>query len=688
LAHAARAASRLASVAPRDPAASAHTRACACAVVRPLDTHGCVAPSKLRLLLVVLALLGFAQAASAQTNIYEIRGNASAGSNDIWNFNASTGVETLVYSGYPGGNAATLAQRPSDGMIFYAINAASGQNGAVYSFNPATPSVAPVLLGNIGPSTSGGNVLSGFRMAFLGNTLYYMSGGGGADNDTLYTINQNTGQATSVATITGTGNGGDMAFNGGTLYIINQNRQLYTASVAGGAATLLGTVTFPGGITPNTLGIAFDSTGRMLLQAQSPANMYSITLPSLSATLLGPVGGGTTATGDLASAAVPAPDLSITKTDGVTNTYQGASLTYKVVVKNNGTYTVTGTVADTVPATLTGVTWTCAATAGSSCAAASGSGNSISTSATLLASGTATYTINGTVNASSGTLANTATVALPSWLADATPANNSATDTDNIVSAADLSITKAAASTFAVGSNASYTLTVHNAGPQSATGTITVTDALPSGLSFVSATGTGWTCSNSAGTVTCTNPGPLASGSNLSAITLTVAVAAAAAPSVSNTASVSNATFDPSSANNSSTAAASVLYLSLNKSYTLGGPNPTPGTDITYTVAFSNLGGVAVQQFVLTDPDTSSTLKISDNTDFKVGSVVTTLGGFTSVTVAYSNNGGATYAYTPASGGGGAPAGYDRNVTHVRWTFTGTLVSSSSGSVSFAARIR
>ena len=40
------------------------------------------------------------------------------------------------------------------------------------------------------------------------------------------------------------------------------------------------------------------------------------------------------------------------------------------------------------------------------------------------------------------------------------------------------------------------------------------------------------------------------------------------------------------------------------------------------------------------------------------------------------------------SGGGGAPAGYDRNVTHVRWTFTGTLLSSSSGSVSFAARIR
>src|SRR5438270_12718725 len=107
---------------------------------------------------------------------------------------------------------------------------------------------------------------------------------------------------------------------------------------------------------------------------------------------------------------------------------------------------------------------------------------------------------------------------------------------------------------------------------------------------------------------------------------------------------------------------------------------PPRSTLFPYTTLF--------RSFTLVDPDPSTTLKINDNTDFKVGSVSTTLGGFTSVTVAYSNNGGATFAYTPASGAGGAPAGYDRNVTHVRWTFTGSLVSSGSGSVSFTARIR
>ena len=61
------------------------------------------------------------------------------------------------------------------------------------------------------------------------------------------------------------------------------------------------------------------------------------------------------------------------------------------------------------------------------------------------------------------------------------------------------------------------------------------------------------------------------------------------------------------------------------------------------------------------------------------------------VAVAYSNNSGSTWAYTPASGAGGAPAGYDRLVTNVRWTFTGNLsptVPNNTGSVGFIARVR
>jgi uncharacterized repeat protein (TIGR01451 family) len=62
------------------------------------------------------------------------------------------------------------------------------------------------------------------------------------------------------------------------------------------------------------------------------------------------------------------------------------------------------------------------------------------------------------------------------------------------------------------GGNITYTLTVANAGPLPATG-ITVTDQLPASVTFVSATGTGAVCAESAGVVTCSLTSPLAPGS-------------------------------------------------------------------------------------------------------------------------------------------------------------------------------
>jgi len=78
--------------------------------------------------------------------------------------------------------------------------------------------------------------------------------------------------------------------------------------------------------------------------------------------------------------------------------------------------------------------------------------------------------------------------------------------------------------------------------------------------------------------------------------------------------------------------------------------------------------------------------------DFKVGSITSSPGTTGLVaTFEYSNDGGATWTYTPVSAGGGAPAGYDRNVTNVRWRFAGSLshlAPNNSGSVNFTVRIR
>jgi len=123
----------------------------------------------------------------------------------------------------------------------------------------------------------------------------------------------------------------------------------------------------------------------------------------------------------------PQADLSITKTDNGAAPNPGQTITYTLVARNAGPTAVTGaTVADTFPATLSGVTWTCAASAGSSCVA-SGSGN-LNQMINLAVAGTATYTVNTTVVPSATRLvANTATVTAPAAVEDPNQANNSAT---------------------------------------------------------------------------------------------------------------------------------------------------------------------------------------------------------------------------------------------------------------------
>ena len=104
---------------------------------------------------------------------------------------------------------------------------------------------------------------------------------------------------------------------------------------------------------------------------------------------------------------------------------------------------------------------------------------------------------------------------------------------------ADLTIAKTHSGNFTVGTNGVYTIAISNAGLAASAGLYTVTDTLPTGLTFVSGSGTGWTCSNAGQTVTCTNSTVIAASSSGNSITLTVLPATAGVPVVSNTATVS-----------------------------------------------------------------------------------------------------------------------------------------------------
>jgi uncharacterized repeat protein (TIGR01451 family) len=96
------------------------------------------------------------------------------------------------------------------------------------------------------------------------------------------------------------------------------------------------------------------------------------------------------------------------------------------------------------------------------------------------------------------------------------------------------------------GRTISYTLSIQNLGPTPATN-VTVTDNLPPGVSFVSATSTIATCSQSAGTVTCVIAS-LAPSNRPS--TVSVAVSTSTAGVIVNTASVVANEQDPNSSNN------------------------------------------------------------------------------------------------------------------------------------------
>ncbi|NOT33145.1 MAG: DUF11 domain-containing protein, partial [Candidatus Eisenbacteria bacterium] len=120
---------------------------------------------------------------------------------------------------------------------------------------------------------------------------------------------------------------------------------------------------------------------------------------------------------------------------------------------------------------------------------------------------------------------------------DRNPANNRAVDKLDVCGKPDLRIDKQHAEDFRVGENGQFTIVVSNEGVVPTTGTITVRDTLPNSLTFVSASGAGWTFTNSGQIVTATYPGPLDPGASAS-FTLIVSVGPGAAPEVCNAATV------------------------------------------------------------------------------------------------------------------------------------------------------
>jgi uncharacterized repeat protein (TIGR01451 family) len=195
------------------------------------------------------------------------------------------------------------------------------------------------------------------------------------------------------------------------------------------------------------------------------------------------------------------------------------------------------------------------------------------------------------------------------------------------------------------GGNVKYSLTVGNAGPDAASG-VSLSDTLPAGTTFVSATPGQGTCGQAAGVVSC-DLGGLASGASASVDVIVTTATVTAPTTITNTASVSATEGDPVSANNSSSEDTTVTPTSADVSVSQSdSPDPvTAAGDVNYAVVVANGGpdgatGVTLQDtiptgstFVSATPSQGTCSQSSGVVTCLLGSLASGVGANVSVVV-------------------------------------------------------
>jgi len=363
------------------------------------------------------------------------------------------------------------------------------------------------------------------------------------------------------------------------------------------------TDTLPAGVTFGSAsggGWTCSNVGNVSVTCTTAVLATGATAPVITVTVTAPTQGASLTNDASVSAATPDPDasnnsssadttvtpsadLAITKT-GPATVVAGGSVTYQLSVTNNGPSDASGvSVTDTLPA---GVTFASAAGTGWSC---THSGN-VSVTCTRAALATVAsapdITVVVTAPAQAGSITNAAKVSATT--ADPNVTNNDAAATTTVSPLADLSMTKTGPPTVTAAGSVTYQLVVTNNGPSDAAN-LSVADTLPTGVTFASAAGAGWTCSNAGNvSVTCTTA-LLAAGAT--SPTITVVVTAPAQPgALTNFASVSSTTPDPDLTNNTASASTTVTG-SADLAITKTGPaTVVAGAAISYQLSVTNHG--------------------------------------------------------------------------------------------------
>jgi uncharacterized repeat protein (TIGR01451 family) len=483
-----------------------------------------------------------------------------------------SGLSSLVLCSYLGGTGDDKA---------YGIALDSGANN-LFVVGQTSSNNFPVL-NPAQPASGGGFDAYIAKISVAGARVYatYL-GGGGDDRGTGIAVNSAgavyvTGFTSStnfptVSPLQSSNGGGSDAF------VAKLNAAgssfLYSTYLGGsGNETSVSTVT-------STNPIALDSSSNAYVTGYTASNNFATTLAPLQGTN---AGGASDAFVAKISDSAPAMEFALSAAPSSQTVNPGNSTTYTVTVTPVGGFTGNVTLSASGQSGDTNAGFNPSSVSITDSAAQT----SVLTVTTTAATPPGNYPL--TIGGVSGNLQHNIAVAL--IVPGATSAN--------------LSVTKTASPNPAlVGASLTYRIVVTNNGPSPATNA-TITDMLPTGPLFVSATPTQGTCAGST-TVTC-NFGNLAKGSSATA---SIVVTPQATGQLSNTASVTASEPDTDTADNSTTTLTTVTTQASGPS--LLDPNLSVKTVVTGLSQPTMLAFIGPNDFLVLEKDTGRVRRVTN----------------------------------------------------------------------------